>query len=451
MYMKNDQNKSQGADLISPIAEIFFEICKNLAKIGFDLGKLGFNHYFKRQNPVSKVEHKKLLVTKTTINPASIGLDTKTKKDVLLSSVDFSKHSLIVGATGFGKTNLIYNLQENYLKKGQPIIFFDPKGDLEAMTDFKNLCERYDMNCHIFSETCKSSVSLNPVLEGSITQVVNRIMCAFEWSEPFYHDASMSVLRLALEELEQDEIPFSLMAIYNVLKEKHESKNTQGLIVKLENIVKSDFGSILGGQGDDDYTLSKIRSERSCLYIGLSTQGYGETAMALGKIFLGELLYHSYKTLSTSVDSSINKKNPIAVFFDEFGALVTPQFIELENKCRGAGIDLTMAIQTISDLNVVDPELTIQIMENCANWFILKQRHPSSSETLSHSIGTVLTQKSTDQVEDGEKSGRGTTRDVHELIVHPDIIKYLNVGQCIILRQHPHCINLVNIRSHQKH
>lgn len=443
--MKNNKSNSQPLDLFTPIAEIFHELCVILAKALWELLKFAYKKITNAEEDIHKIERKSLFVKKYTSNKEAIGIDTKTKKDFMLEDIDFSQHSFIVGASGFGKTNLITILQERYLKKDLPIIFFDPKGDLEAMTDFKALCESYGKTCHIFSESYEDSIKLNPVIDGTITQVVDRIMCAFEWTEPFYEAQCTRALRASLKELEKNNKEFSLKNIYDVLVAKHDSKDTVGLIVKLENIIESDFGKILNG-GKEDFTLAKIRDERSCLYIGLSTQGYGKTAMNLGKIFLGELLFNSFTKLRTS-KSKENKEKPIAVFFDEFGALVTPRFIELENKCRGAGIDLTMAVQTVADINTINPELTIQVMENCSNWFILKQRVSSSAEMLSEAVGTILSKKYTEMTENGEKAGRGTEREVHELAVHPDLIKNLRIGQCVLLRQHPHKINHINIRK----
>lgn len=166
--------------------------------------------------------------------------------------------------------------------------------------------------------------------------------------------------------------------------------------------------------------------------------------MAVGKMLLGELLYVSYVSLR---DFRSLRNNKLGIFFDEFGALVTGRFIELENKCRGAGMELTMAIQTMADINLLNPELTVQIMENCSNWFILKQRISKSAEDISVAIGTLISSKTTEVIEDGEKSGKGTERAVHELIVHPDIIKNLKIGQCILLRQSPHSVVHLNIRK----
>jgi len=440
--MKN-KNQQPQMDFLAPFYEIFHELSVILFHLLKELAKFMFKK-ITGVTSLEKIERKTLAVKKTTELEEAIGIDTKTKKPLLLKEIDFRRHSFIVGASGFGKTNLMSILQENSLKQNKPIIFFDPKGDMEALTTFQRICRKYKKPCYIFSEHYKDSISLNPVLEGTINQVVDRIMCAFEWSEPFYRDASRRSLTKSLKNLERDEKPFTLKGIFDELVQM-ESKDNIGLIAKLEAILVSDFGKILNS-GPQGLTLSKIREERACLYIGLSTQGYGETAMAVGKLFLGELLYNSYKTLSQSADSS-GLVNPISIYFDEFGSLVTPEFIELQNKCRGAGMELTLAVQTASDIDRISPDLTKQVIENAGNLFILKQRLDASASLFADAIGTVLSKKETHVMEDGQVQARGSIREVNELIVHPDIIKNLGIGQCVLLRQGPSRINLVNIRN----
>jgi hypothetical protein len=227
---------------------------------------------------------------------------------------------------------------------------------------------------------------------------------------------------------------------------KLEDKDNTGIITKIEAILVSDFGKILNSESDG-LTLSKIRDQKACLYIGLSTQGYGETAKAVGKLFLGELLYNSYKTLSTVSDESSGLNNPISIYFDEFGSIITPEFIELQNKCRGAGMELTLAVQTASDIDKVNPELTKQVIENAGNLFILKQRLDESASLFANAIGTTISKKETHVLEDGKVQAKGSVREVNELLVHADVIKNLGIGQCVLLRQGPTRINLLNIRN----
>lgn len=442
--MKN-KNQPQQLDLFTPFVEIFHEVCMLLFDLVKSLVILGYQKAFDIKPPLKKLEMDLLKVKKSTDIEDALGIDANSKKPLLLNEIDFRRHSFIVGASGFGKTNLISILQENSLRANRPIIFFDPKGDSEALNTFKSICEKYKRPCYIFSEHYENSISLNPLLEGTVNQVTDRIMRAFVWSDPFYQDQARSSLLDVLERLKKDEVPFTLTDILNELGKIKSDKNL-GLHTKLKAIQSSDFGRILNAK-NDGFTLSKIRKQNACLYIGLSTQGYGETAIAIGKLFLGELLYNSYKTLSNSSDPTAGLKNPISIYFDEFGSIAIPEFIELQNKCRGAGMELTVAVQTASDINKVDPELTKQIIENAGNLFILKQRLDDSAALFSNAIGTIISKKETNVIEDGQVQSRGTVRTTNELLAHPDLIKNLNIGQCVLLRQGPVRLSLVNIRN----
>lgn len=445
MTNKNKEN-SQGLDLVTPFVEIIHELATELVKVIIELSMFLYKKWNKNYFEITKIEEKHLYKNKRTQNPTALGYSTNAKKELPLSEIDFSKHTFIVGAAGFGKTNLISLLQEHSLQSKKPIIFIDPKGDLEALETFRTLCKQYDRACYVFSEHHKDSINLNPFRDGSINQVTDRIISAFEWKEPFYKNVSTDALSKSLRKIQEAKKPFSLSNIIEVMEESFNNDSTLGLRVMLSQINDSDFGKILE-EGKGTKSFMDIRDEKACLYIGLSTQGYGETAYTLGKIFLGELLYASYFKLTKEVDSHKSMKESIAVFFDEFGALVTPRFIELQNKCRGAGIQLFMAVQSASDIDKIDPNLTLQILENASNLFILKQRMEYGATLFANSIGTKLTKKYTKQTDNGDANGMGTVREANELLVHPDIIKNLRVGQCVLLRHNPTKLDLINLRS----
>ena len=134
--MKNKDKQDGGLDLFGPVVEIFHELCMLLVTLLIELGKFAFRKIMKHGPGMEKIELKALKVTKQTNSEEALGIDTATKKEIKLNEVDFSKHSFIVGASGFGKTNLISILQENSLRSGKPIIFIDPKGDAEALDTF---------------------------------------------------------------------------------------------------------------------------------------------------------------------------------------------------------------------------------------------------------------------------------------------------------------------------
>lgn len=134
--MKNKNQASQ-VDIFTPIYEIFHELCVLLYDLGKELSKWAWMKILKKQPPLEQINRKALSVNKTTEIQDALGIDTKTRCEFLLKDVDFRRHSFIVGASGFGKTNLISILQEHSLRKNKPIIFFDPKGDMEALTTLR--------------------------------------------------------------------------------------------------------------------------------------------------------------------------------------------------------------------------------------------------------------------------------------------------------------------------
>jgi conjugal transfer pilus assembly protein TraD len=442
--MKTKPQQGPGYDAFTPIFEIFHELCLLVVDFLLFLMKWVFRKMSGRPLEVRILKKDALKVRKVTVDEESLGIDTATKQPIKLGDIDFRRHSFIVGGSGFGKTNLMTILQENSLKMNRPVIFIDPKGDLETLNGFRSLCRMHQRPCYVFSEYHPDTIELNPLLEGTVNQITSRIMNTYNSSNEFYQTQCENAVLVACKKIHSRGDAIKLQSILSELK-LIQTEHNSGIIAHLNRIQESDFAKILNG-GSDSLTLSKIREERACLYIGLSVQGYGETARTIGKLFLGELLHNSYMTMRISSHGE-GLQNPITVHFDELGSLLVPDFIELLNKCRGAGIELTMAVQTPADLAKFDENLPTQIIENSGNLFILKQRVDSSAALFSQAIGTILSTKSTHVVEDGEKQSRGSEREVYELLAHPDIIKNLGIGQCILLRQAPTQLNLINVRD----
>lgn len=441
--MKSEK-KQETLDLVSPLIELAHEFLKLLAQVAWLLLNRILSTLPGSRSPLKILDIKTLGVKKTTTLQNTLGVDLATKKLVSLKEIDFRRHSFIVGGSGFGKTNLLTILQENSLALGRAIIFIDPKGDLETLNSFRELCSSYQRKCYIFSEYHPDSISLNPIIEGTVNQVTSRVMSTNSWESEFYRAQCENATIAACKKIRAKDADVSLESILHELK-LTKSDDIMGLIAHLNRIQESDFGKILNA-GRDGLTLSKIREERACLYIGLSLQGYGETARTIGRLFLGELLYNSYMTMRTSAFGE-GLKNPLSVHFDELGALLVPDFIELLNKCRSAGIELTMAVQSPADLSKYDDRLPTQIVENSGNLFVLKQRVDDSAAFFSKAIGTVTTAKSTHVTENGETQSRGSVREVYELLAHPDIIKNLGIGQCVLLQQGPTRLRVLNIRN----
>ena len=54
----------------------------------------------------------------------------------MVDELNKRRHTLICGASGFGKSVLMNTLILDDLEKGKPVIFIDPKGDNESLEQF---------------------------------------------------------------------------------------------------------------------------------------------------------------------------------------------------------------------------------------------------------------------------------------------------------------------------
>ncbi|MCF8060738.1 MAG: type IV secretion system DNA-binding domain-containing protein [Bacteriovoracaceae bacterium] len=457
-------NKKQSKDLglgefIVPVMDLFSILimkAMDLMAVGF---QFGMNKYvFKRSNDSNtpKIDRDFLANSKSTLQDEAVGYSLTTKKNLLGNELNKKAHTAIVGASGSGKTVLLDALMYEDMKQNKPVVYIDPKGDNETLLNFINLCKITGRDFYIFSEYWEGegACKLNNVKDGSSTNIADRIFHSFTWSEEHYAQICYDALEEAVLILKANECEVSIESTYNKLIEitdpklkddcLYARKDIQGILSRLRKIMRSDFGKKL--KGVDALSFCDIRESNKCVYIGLSVLGYAEIARSLGKIILGDISYSAYRAYMHMTPMESGNLKSMGIYIDELSAVITDEFIEILNKCRGAKMELTFAFQSPSDIAKHDPDLCIQVLENAANWFVFKQRLEDGAKVFSEAIGTIETKKQTIRVEEGEEKDQGSQRVVEELISHPNIIKNLNIGQCVLLRHYPTKVDLLNVK-----
>lgn len=363
--------------------------------------------------------------------------------------IDLNRHTVVCATTGGGKNVLCDNLIESRLKAGLPVVMIDPKGDHKALLRFQALNKKYNRTCYVFSESQPLSDRCNPVLEGTPSAIIDRLYKIFDWGEPYYADTNYIALEKAVHGLRNEKRPVTIKALHEYLDTNLKDKETINIINKLGKINNSAFGHILTG-GEDDasaVTFSKLREERASIYIGLSTLGFPEVSQAIGKLFIYELMYHSYQTFIDYSKEDAKAPAPFSVFIDELGSVITPDFISLINKCRGAGIGVCVSFQLLSDLDSVSAEFRDRLIGNMNNFFIGHCHVPDEAEYWSKMIGTTESKKFTYMTEEDEEQSRGSVRESNEFLVHPDIFKKLEIGQFVVKTFFPKSsLDLVKVR-----
>lgn len=112
-------------------------------------------------------------------NPCLHGVGAEDEADVWIDLGDRVAHTLVLGTTRVGKTRLAELLVAQDIRRGETVIVFDPKGDLDLLRRMFAECRRAGRLNHFYLFHLgfpEISARYNPVGEfGRITEVASRI------------------------------------------------------------------------------------------------------------------------------------------------------------------------------------------------------------------------------------------------------------------------------------
>ncbi len=446
---------NRGIDELSRVLTVYFT-----TKFPLLLARIS-GRFMKIEVPI---ERGMLIKKNVSVMPDELGYSINERRLVKFDEINFTRHTFISGASGWGKSYLFKILIENNLRNKRPLVYIDPKGANSEIQTFINLCEKYGRKYYIFSEHYHSSSQFNPLGDLDSEQVVEGVIRSFNWGlnpEQYYLNKAQEILSDVVFDLKtKNRIVDFHTILEGVLSHKNKDE-ASGLIANLKTICRSNFGRLLKDSISDSahferrnsaMTMRRALDEGACIYIGASTQGYGSMARTIGKIFVNELLQLSHHRGVTGQSASENISAPFAVFIDEAGSILFQDFIDLINKARSSGIQIYTAVQSMQDFDALagGKPFMKQLFECYSNFIFLRQSGPESAEMVSFLFGTYLSKKETEVIEDGGKTGKGSTREVNEFRVHPDIVKELNIGQALFLSLGPRKIHLLNLRNPEK-
>lgn len=185
------------------------------------------------------------------------------------------------------------------------------------------------------------------------------------------------------------------------------------LLEKLTTGRAADLLSPAEAEGSDDKRMnwrSVIRSG-GIVYVGLDALSDPDVAAAVGNAMFADL---------TSVAGSIYKAaqggerpRKICVHADEFNELVGREFIPLANKAGGAGFQLTVYTQTLSDIiaRFDSPAKAGQVIGNLGTLIMLRVKEKGTVELLTDRLKDVEINHL--MTESGTTDSSNTENDIH--------------------------------------
>ena len=452
-------------DLILRVLEIsvkaLLSLFSSAAKTVYDNNKtIKSKHFEFKKKTQNFLKQKSNLITEDDLNCRvstsgldSLGFSVTDYDDFKYTNYDSNVPlSTIIGPPGFGKTNLMLNLIHRDLTMEKPFIVIDPKGSYESTQAFMQMGKVSGKKVYVFAKG--GTDKFNPLKNLSNTQITEGIFRAFPNTHEFYGPRSKDHLMDILHYLRSkgDGI-ITFKGIYQALDscvgaidKKAFRMETQGLKSSLRILLESEFGPLFDDDGSA-ITIDEIRDERACLYVALPTLGSNEIAKGVGKIFIVELMNHSYKVVSSDNCKEYAKSNPISCYVDECSEILDVQFKSLASQCRECGVNLTIGTQTIADMDAIDHNFLRQIESYQANTWIFRVQNPLDAEHFSKLIGTFTDEKVTKQMEYENKTEMGSWREKESFILHPNLTKKINKFQAVLVSSYLETPKVINLRN----
>jgi conjugal transfer pilus assembly protein TraD len=364
-------------------------------------------------------------------------------------------HSLVVGATGSGKTVSEAWIAGRLIEAGHGAVVVDPKGDRLLADELRAVAERAGK---AFLEwTPEGPLAYNPYANGTDSEIADKAVSGEQFTEPHYlrqaqrylghavrvmHGAGMPVTPASLmahmdpRELEiaarllPERDAAQAQAYLDSLGER-QRRELSGVRDRLSILAESDVRDWLNpASGNALLDIHQAVISRAVVYFRLDADRRPLLAAMIAAAIISDLV--------SLIARLQTRPLPTVVVIDEFSALAADQVARLFARGRSAGVSLILGTQELADLKSAgEGTLREQTLGNVETVIAHRQNVPESAELIAAIAGTKPAWVTTQQTEEGligtGPSGRGTRRRGYEFEIHPSHIKQLSTGQAVVV------------------
>jgi conjugal transfer pilus assembly protein TraD len=364
-------------------------------------------------------------------------------------------HTLVLGATGSGKTVSEAWIAGRLVEAGHAAIVVDAKGDRMLRDELERSAA--SRGASFLEWTPEGPLAYNPYAHGTETEIADKALAGEHFTEPHYlrqaqrylghtvrvmHAARMPVtpvslmahmdprqLEVSARELREDEAR-EVEAYLDSLGER-QRRDLAGMRDRLSILAESDLRRWLEPAVDRPLLdITRAVQDRGVVYFRLDADRHPLLAGMLASAIIGDLV--------TLVAQLQTNPVPTAVMIDEFAAVAAEQVARLFGRARSAGVSLILGTQELADLRQVgERALREQTLGNVETVIAHRQNVPESAELIAHMAGTKAVWVTTQQTDEGligiGPSGRGTRRRGYEFEIHPSQIKQLKTGRAAVV------------------
>jgi type IV secretory pathway TraG/TraD family ATPase VirD4 len=310
-------------------------------------------------------------------------------------------HTLLVGATGSGKTVTQTWLAVGAIERGMGAIVIDPKGDRtmrEAVADAAHAAGK------AFVEWTPEGPSVyNPFARGTDTEIADKVLAGERFTEPHYLRQAQRFLGHVVRGLRASGTETSLRAIVSNLDPSglevlaralpepaaraihayldalttRQLSDLAGVRDRLSILAESDLGPWLDPASERGRAFDLLETTRAgtVVYFDLDADRRPLLVQMLGAAIVQDL--------QTTVAELQASPTPTVVVIDEFSALAAEQVVRLFGRARSAGMSLVLSTQELADLRLSGREALLeQVLGNLTVLLAHRQVVPASAELV---------------------------------------------------------------------
>ena len=356
-------------------------------------------------------------------------------------------HTLLVGATGSGKTVTQTWMAARAIERGMAVIVVDPKGDRGMRGEVRSAALAAGRR---FIEWTPEGPSVyNPFARGSATEIADKTLAGERFTEPHYmrqaqrylghvaralHEARLEVsLQLLVRHLDPAQLellvrglPESTAAATHAYLDAltaRQLSDLAGVRDRLAILAESDIGPWLDPDtpSAERFDLLEAVQARAVVYFDLAADRRPLLTQMLGAAIVQDL--------QTTVAALQGRPIPTLAVIDEFSAIAAEQVVRLFGRARSAGLSLVLSTQELADLRLPGRETLLEhVLGNLSVLIAHRQVVPSSAELIGSLAGTKGVWRTSQHGD-----GRLTRTRVREGVLHPEQVMSLGSGRAAVL------------------
>lgn len=416
------------------------------------------------------------------IDPAgriALGTDTITRRPVWLHLDQLRKHTLILGATGSGKSNTLSWLTTRAIRAGFGAIVLDMKGDPHLRDRLQTEARLYGRPFLLFRiEDDADNRLYNPLRRGDATSTRDRLVAAQSFSDDFYRGLFASHAKVVLDTLDAVGIEPTI----TTLRHYWDPPELKGLIRRLpperkrdlvryldrlppqqiENLISSRArldeiadtraaARLRGGLPAHEIDLARAVASRAIVLFSINADSYPGAAAMLGNLILQDLV-----GLVGELRQARQTAHAVCAV-DEFGMLPGEQLGRLLSTARDVDLPVLLAGQDLAQLRRVSEHFEAEVKANVCAVIAHRQSEPDSAEQIARICGTEEVVEQTQQIdrrrgvaprrfaEPHDQTGAGSQHFERRFRIGPDEVKDLDTGYAALRTAHPAAVHLVRV------